>query len=123
MKPKIDIFEIAEKLVLFNNRTFTKKQWAIILKGCGAPTSPHFWKALKENNMIEDDKHLIMVDLNVEALNHIMTIYRTKTNESSKKSYHFKKLKEKARERVNNTKGHTFFIVNGVLTTERPIEE
>ena len=47
--------KVVERLSQFNNLSFTKKQWDIILKGCGCPKSSYFWAALRQDNLIKNN--------------------------------------------------------------------
>lgn len=58
---------IVEKLSQFNNMSFTKKQWKIILKGCGCPKSCHFWAALRENNLVFHSKMYTLIDMDIHS--------------------------------------------------------
>lgn len=111
--------EIVERLSLFNNLSFTKKQWEIILSGCNCPKSSHFWTALRWKNLINIDGKYTLLDINEssfeEVWNHYCTMNRAAVNKYNKKV--------KARKRVEKIKGITLFMVDGVLTTELPIRD
>lgn len=111
---------IVERLSLFNNMSFTKKQWDIILKGCGCPKSAHFWTALRENNLVKYSKIYTLKDMDIHSYAIILDQYCTANRASAKKSYDKAKAKKRAQERSNNFKGITLFMVGGALTTERP---
>ena len=108
--------EIVEKLSQFNNLSFTRKQWDIILKGCGCPKSHHFWKALRDNNLIKSSKRYTLVDMDIHSYAVVLEQYNTNNRACVKKAYD----KAKAREKVKQFKGVTLFMVGGILTTEKP---
>ena len=107
---------IVEKLSQFNNMSFTKKQWDIILKGCDCPKSVYFWISLKNICIVKTNALFTMKLEDTNTLNKVFTMYRD-LNRLAVNKYAAKK---KAREKVNNLKGITLFMVGGVLTTERP---
>lgn len=115
---------IVEKLSQFNNMSFTKKQWELILIGCECPKSHHFWRSFRDTCLfpLNNDykKIYIMKDLNSESFSEIWDKYCTSNRAGAKKSYDKTKAFLKARERVNSLKGHTFYIIGGVVTTEKP---
>lgn len=111
---------LANNLSLFNNRTFTKKQWEIIFKGCGCPKSTYFWKALRDNNMEKYQLSYTLRDINTESFNKVWEEYCNYNRNSVKKHYDKVKALQSAREKVNKLKGHTFYIIGGILTTEKP---
>lgn len=112
--------EIAKHLSMFNNKTLTKSQWEIVLKGCGCPKSAFFWKAIRESNLIKYNKAYTLIDINDDSFNIIWNNYCTENRASVKKSYDKQKAYNKARERVNSFTGICFYSINGVLTTEKP---
>lgn len=111
---------IVERLSLFNNRSFTKKQWEIILIGCGCPKSTYFWSAFRDNNLFimsgTRNKVYTMADMDSKAFSKIWEEYCINNRKGAKKAYD----KAKARKKVDTLKGHTFYMVGGVLTTEIP---
>lgn len=119
------IQEITEQLSLFNNRTFTKKQWEIILKGCGCPKSAYFWMALRDNNLKQESlsgaKVYTLYDLNIETFTIIWDKYcinnRAGANKANKKALARKKVEETNRRFT----GVSFYLVNGAITTEKPV--
>lgn len=111
---------IVERLSQFNNMSFTKKQWDIILKGCGCPKSSHFWTALKQNNLVKNKRIYTLVDMDIHSYAIILDQYCTANRASVKKSYDKAKARKKAQEKNKAFKGITFYIVGGVLTTEKP---
>lgn len=112
--------DIVEKLSQFNNLSFTKKQWDIILKGCGCPKSTHFWTALCKKNFQKSHRVYTLININSESFSIIWEDYCLNNRASVKKAY----LKNKVRKQVNEKRkqftGITFYMVGGVLTTERP---
>lgn len=112
--------ETVEKLSLFNNKSFTKKQWDIVLKGCGCPKSALFWAILRQNNLIKDHNIYTLVDMDIHSYAIVLDQYNTKNKEYVKKSYYKAKLRKRAEERRNSFNGITFYMVGGVLTTEKP---
>ena len=111
---------VVEKLSLFNNMSFTKKQWDIVLKGCGCPKSAHFWTALKQNNLIKESKLYTLVDMDVHSYAIILDQYCTVNRDAVKKSYAKAKARKRAQERSKALTGITFYMVGGMLTTEKP---
>lgn len=111
---------VVEKLSLFNNMSFTKKQWDIILKGCGCPKSSYFWAALKRNNLTQHSKLYTLVNMDIHSYAIILDQYCTANQKAVKKCYDKAKAKKKVQERRETFKGITFYMVGGVLTTEKP---
>lgn len=116
----IDQQPIVERLSQFNNMSFTKKQWEIVLKGCGCPKSTHFWTALKQNNLVKYEKFYTLVDMDIHSYAIILDQYLTVNREAVKKSKDRAKSRKKAQERNKSFKGITFYMVGGTLTTEKP---
>ena len=112
--------DIVEKLSQFNNLSFTKKQWDIILKGCGCPKSAYFWMALKENNLQRCFRIYTLLDIDSASFDTIWNKYCELNRASVKKAYIKEKAKKKAREKVAAFTGITLYMVNGCLTTEKP---
>ena len=112
--------KVVERLSQFNNLSFTKKQWDIILAGCGCPKSSHFWTALKQNNMVKYTKLFTLVNIDNNSFADILHQYLTVNRENVKKSYDKAKAKRRAQERANSLSGVTFYMVGGMLTTEKP---
>lgn len=110
---------IVEKLSLFNNMSFTKKQWDIILKGCGCPKSSHFWSALRANNLQRNKRLYTLIDVNQESFGEIWTKYCLSNRANVKKSYLRKKINSKEKKEINIT----LYMVDGYLTTDKPIKE
>lgn len=115
-----DYEEVVEKLSQFNNMSFTKKQWEIVLKGCGCPRAPYFWKALKETSLIKRSKMYTLIDMDIHSFAIILDQYQTKNRESVKRSYIKAKMMKKVQERRQSFNGLTFYMVGGALTTEKP---
>lgn len=111
---------IVEKLSQFNNMSFTKKQWDIILKGCGCPKSPYFWTALRQNNLIKYQKIYTLIDIDIHSYAIILDQYCTVNREQAKKSYNRSKARKIAQEKSKSFKGITFYMIGGYLTTEKP---
>lgn len=112
--------QIVEGLSHFNNLSFTKKQWEIILKGCGCPKSAHFWTALKQNNLVKHQRVYTLMDMDVHSYAVILDAYLTTNREYVKKSYNKTKARKQVQQRKESLKGTTFYIIRGVLTTEKP---
>ena len=115
--------EIAKHLSMFNNKTLTKTQWEIVLKGCGCPKSTLFWKCIRDNNLIKYNKAYTLIDINEESFDIVWSNYCSTNRASVKKSYDKQKAYNKARERINSFTGICFYSVNGILTTENPKNE
>lgn len=112
--------QVVERLSWFNNLSFTKKQWDIILKECGCPKSSHFWAALKRNNLVKYSKTYTLVDMDIHSYAIILEEYNTANRTAMKKTYDKAKAIKQARERRKSFKGITFYMVGGALTTEKP---
>ena len=112
---------VVEKLSLFNNLNFTKKQWEIILAGCGCPKSNHFWAALRNNNLVLSNKMYTLVDMDIHSYAVILEQYNKMNRDYVNKCY----KKKKAREKVSKMKqvNLTFYLVNGALSSEKPERE
>lgn len=111
--------DIVEKLSQFNNLSFTKKQWEIILKGCGCPKSTHLWIAFRDNNLQKDNQFYTLINLDNESFSIIWDKYCQANRAGAKKAFD----KAKARRKVESFKGLSFYMVGGVLTTEKPERE
>lgn len=116
---------IVEQLSLFNNRSFTKKQWEIILKGCGCPKSSYFWMALRNNNLEcynskAGIKIFTLLDMNTEALNTVWEQYCKANRAGVKRAFLKNKARKNAEERRKNFKGVTFYMIGGALSTDKP---
>lgn len=111
---------IVEKLSLFNNMSFTKKQWDIVLKGCGCPKSSHFWAALKTYNLQKNHRMFTLVDINAESFDKVWTLYCKSNRASVKKAYDKEKARKKAREKVGNLKDITLYLIGSYLTDIKP---
>lgn len=117
------IEQTVEALSLFNNLSFTKKQWDIILKGCGCPKSSHFWKALRENNLIREGLIYTLVDMDIHSYAVILEQYSALNTKAVMKTYKKKKFLKTVKERNTRIRSTVFYAVNGVLTTEPPTRE
>lgn len=111
---------VVERLSQFNNMSFTKKQWEIILKGCGCPKSSHFWTALKQNNLVKYQRVYTLIDIDIHSYAIILDEYLTTNREYVKKSYNKAKARRQVQQRRESLKGTTFYMIGGVLTTEKP---
>lgn len=111
---------IVEKLSLFNNRIFTKKQWEIIFQGCGCPKSSHFWRAIRDNNMSKYKNAYTLEDMDTEAYEKILSEYKKYNREGVSKFYKKAKAKQKAAEASKRMYGTAFYMVGGVVTIEKP---
>lgn len=111
---------ISEKLAQFNNMSLTKKQWDIVLKGCGCPKSIFFWTAIRENNMLKNSRIYTLINIDENSVIDIIEKYKSLNNANSKNAYAKSVAKKKARTKIEKFKGITFYIVNGVATTEKP---
>ena len=118
----INQLAVVERLSQFNNKSFTKKQWEIILKGCGCPKSTHFWTALKQNNLVKYQRVYTLIDMDIHSYAIILDEYLTTNREYVKKSYNKAKARRQVQQRRESLKGTTFYIIGGVLTTENPKE-
>lgn len=114
---------IVEKLSLFNNLSFTKKQWEVIFKGCNCPKSTHFWAALRDRNMTKEQNLYTLIDIDLKSFNIVWDNYCTKNRSHVRKNYKNKMAIKHVQERKARMTGITLFMVNGVLTTEIPTRE
>lgn len=112
--------EIVEKLSQFNNLCFTKKQWDIILKGCGCPKSAHFWTALRNLCMWYSNKQYYLSDIDSNTMEQVFKSYSEMNCLYAKKSFQKAKAKAKIEEWRKNYKPTTLYLVSGVVTTEKP---
>lgn len=115
--------DIVERLSQFNNLSFTKKQWDIILKGCGCPKSSHFWGALRKHNLVKEHKYYTLVDIDTKSYERVYTAYSTYNTEAVMKAYNKRKAKEKARQSVERLQSKTLYIINGYITDTKPTIE
>lgn len=111
---------VVERLSQFNNMSFTKKQWEIILRDCGCPKSPHFWTALKQNNLVKYQRVYTLIDIDIHSYAIILDQYLTINREYVRKSYNKTKARKQVQQREQSLKGTTFYMIGGVLTTEKP---
>lgn len=116
----INQIAVVERLSQFNNMSFTKKQWEIVLKGCGCPKSAHFWTALKQNNLVKCQRVYTLIDMDIHSYAIILDEYLTTNREYVKKSYNKAKARRQVQQRRESLKGTTFYMIGGVLTTEKP---
>lgn len=114
------IKNIVEKLSLFNNIELTRKQWEIILKGCGCPKSAHFWYSLRQENLVKSRNKYTLININTTSLIKVWEQYNSLNNEYVKRSNEKAKKRQLALERKSQFKGICFYMVNGCLTTEKP---
>lgn len=113
--------DIVEKLSQFNNMSFTKKQWDIILKGCGCPKSSHFWGALRMHNLQRNQRLYTLLDIDSKSFDTIWTNYCKSNRASVKKNYFKAKAKKQVRER--KIVDITLYMIDGYLTTDKPTRE
>lgn len=115
--------DIVERLSLFNNMSFTKKQWEIILIGCGCPKSCHFWMALREYNLIKENKLYTLIDIDTNSYERVYTAYSTYNTTAVMRSYNKKKARERARQSIVRLQAKTLYIINGCVTDIKPTVE
>lgn len=115
--------EIVEKLSQFNNLSFTKKQWEIILKGCGCPKSSHFWTALRNLCMWRNAKLYYLADVDSKAFENVWNTYCEANKTYVKKSYNKAKRKAEARAKAEAVKGFVLYSNYGPLSLEKPEKE
>lgn len=115
--------DVVERLSLFNNMSFTKKQWEIILIGCGCPKSCHFWAALRKCNLIKENKLYTLIDMDTNSYERVYATYSAYNSSAVMKSYNKKKAKEKARQSVERLQSKTLYIINGYITDTKPTIE
>ena len=114
---------IVEKLSQFNNMSLTKKQWGIILKGCGCPKSEHFWRALREHSLQKNNRVFTLTDMTTESFKTVWNTYCKINRAGALKTYYKKKAIKEIEERRSNFTGITLYLVNGCLTTDKPERE
>ncbi len=113
--------DIVEKLSQFNNLSFTKKQWDIILKGCGCPKSSHFWSALKMYNLQRNQRLYTLLNIDSKSFDTIWINY-CKSNRAGVRKNYFK-MKAKKQIEEGKTVNITFYMIDGYLTIDKPIRE
>lgn len=117
-----------EKINCFVGTPLTTKQWGILLQGVGCPKNTYFWRAI-QNKMVSTRKHTYTLNhpLSEDEYQEAITCYRKLNNLAAKKHYAKKKAqqaaKKEAKEAFSRVHSVCFFIVNGVLTTEKPERE
>lgn len=112
--------DIVERLSQFNNISFTKKQWDIILKGCGCPKSSHFWAALKQTNLVKCSRLFTLININDDSFHIIWENYCYSNRAGAKKAYNKAKVIKQIEKRTKSFRGITFYMIGGALTTEKP---
>ena len=70
--------------------------------------------------MVKYTKLFTLVDMDIHSYAVILDQYSTINRECVKKSYAKAKAKRRAQERANSLSGVTFYMVGGMLTTEKP---
>lgn len=117
-----------EKINYFVGTPLTTKQWDILLQGIGCPKNAYFWQALQDKMIIKGigtGKHTYTLahSLSEDEYKEILTYYRELNNAAAKKHYRKKQAKNLAAQATARVMSLSFFIVNGVLTTEKPEKE
>lgn len=117
-----------EKINYFVGTPLTTKQWDILLQGIGCPKSTYFWQALQSKMIIKGigtGKHTYTLahPLSEDEYQEAITCYRELNNAAAKKHYRKKQAKNLAAQATARVMSLSFFIVNGVLTTEKPERE
>lgn len=115
---KKDYQESISKLLQFNNCSFTKKQWNIILNGCNCPKSAAFWMIFKNNCEILDNNKYLLLNANEEKLQQIFQSYLEVSLSYTKKYQDKIKRKAKIEKWRNNYSHNTHILINGVLCIE-----
>lgn len=115
--------EVAEKLSQFNNLSFTKKQWEIVLKGCGCPKSTHLWTALRKKNIQAHTSMYTLVNMDIKAFEEVWSIYTSLNRAAVNKHLEIKRRKEIIAQRRATFTGVTLFMVNGCLSPFKPERE
>lgn len=80
--------------------------------------SAHFWAALKQNNLVKYQRVYTLIDMDIHSYAIILDEYLTTNREYVKKSYN--KARKQVQQREQSLKGTTFYMIGGVLTTEKP---
>lgn len=121
-----------EKINCFVGTPLTTKQWNILLQGIECPKNAYFWQAIQDKMVIKGigtGKHTYTLDhsLSEDEYQEAIAYYRELNNLAAKKHYTKKKAqqaaKKGAKEALSRMHSVCFFIVNGVLTTEKPERE
>lgn len=117
-----------QKINNFIGIELTAKQWAIILKGCGCPQNAYFWQAFQQCLYItgigsEKITYSLRNKLTEELYNSCLIYYRKLNNIAAKKYQKKKQAKNLAAQASKRIYSTCFFIVNGVITTEKPERE
>lgn len=96
-------------------------QWSIIAAGCGCPKSTHFLRAMKETVLHRESPGVYKLIITSEdVIDEIYNIYSAYNNAGVQKHYKKLQAKKKAEEVTKRICGTSFYIVGGVLTTEKP---
>lgn len=83
---------IFHNLVAFNGLMLTKRQWEIILKGCGCPKSHRFWRALRNRVLHRIQNSLYMLHISsVSEIEEAWDEYCIDNRLSVKAAYYKKK--------------------------------
>ncbi len=118
-----------EKINYFVGTPLTTKQWNILFQGIGCPKNTYFWQAIQDKMVIKGigtGKHTYTLahSLSEDEYQEVIAYYRELNNLAAKKHYAKKKAqqeaKKEAKEAFSRIHSVCFFIVNGMLTTEKP---
>lgn len=114
-----------EKINCFVGTPLTTKQWNILLQGIGCPKNAYFWQAIQDKMVIKGigtGKHTYTLNhsLSEDEYKEVLTYYRKLNNAAAKKHYRKKQAKNLAAQATARVMSLSFFIINGVITTEKP---
>lgn len=114
-----------EKINCFVRTPLTTKQWNTILQEIGCPKNTYFWQAIQDKMVIKGigtGKHTYTLDhsLSEDEYKEVLTYYRKLNNAAAKKHYRKKQAKILAAQATARVMSLSFFIINGVITTEKP---
>ena len=103
----------------------TTKQWNTLFQGIGCPKNAYFWQAIQDKMVIKGigtGKHTYTLDhsLSEDEYKEVLTYYRKLNNAAAKKHYRKKQAKILAAQATARVMSLSFFIINGVITTEKP---
>ena len=114
-----------EKINYFVGTPLTTKQWNTLLQGIGCPKNAYFWQAIQDKMVIKGigtGKHTYTLahSLSEDEYKEVLTYYRKLNNAAAKKHYRKKQAKILATQATARVMSLSFFIINGVITTEKP---
>lgn len=124
MKKKYDIKQLTANISLFSGEIVNISQLNIILIGCGFPKSQLLNKVFREYCCTEfSKKNIEITNVSSEKLQEVLKEYSKRNIESVNYYAKKKQAKLKAINSSTSIAATRFYIINGVLTTEKPEKE